>query len=196
MQEENNDLQESPIVVEGDSVQEKAGEALSEPRASSSHQDGAAVARKITGWTRFVAGVPAIGLFICSVVMAVATFVDMIGETIACVTEGAPLTTLATDYIEFADIFLLAVVLYIMALGLFTLFVTDKVPLPEWLEFHDFDDLKERLVSVLCVMLGVTFLGIVMKGQSGLDLLWLGLSMATVIVALTLFVRLIIKGGE
>ncbi len=155
-----------------------------------------AVARKMTGWTRFIAGVPAVGLFISAVVMAVATFIEMVGRTIEAIVEEGSVVHLATEYIEYADMFLLAVVLYIMALGLFTLFVTDKIPLPTWLEFHDFDDLKERLVSVLCVMLGVTFLGVVMEGKMDLDLLWMGLAISVVIAALTLFVRLVIKGDH
>lgn len=45
-------------------------------------------------------------------------------------------------------------------------------------------------------MLGVMFLGVVMKGASGVDLLWLGLGTSIIIVALTLFVKLVIKGKE
>lgn len=152
--------------------------------------------RKITGWTRFIAGVPAAGLFVASIVLAVSTFVNMCGVTLECFAEGLTIQQMATEYIEFADIFLLAVVLYMMALGLFTLFVTDKIPLPAWLKFHDFDDLKERLVSVICVMLGVAFLGVVMKGETGINLLWLGLGTAAIVFALTMFVKHVIKGEE
>jgi uncharacterized membrane protein YqhA len=156
----------------------------------------AEAARKVTGWTRFIATVPAVGLFLGAIALAVATLVETvisIGEFYA---GGVKLTGLAVEFVEYADIFLLAVVLYIMALGLFTLFVSDKIPLPLWLEFHDFDDLKERLVSVICVMLGVSFLGVVLEGATGIDLLWLGLATAVVIGALTLFVKHVIKGEE
>jgi len=151
---------------------------------------------RYTGWTRFIAGVPACGLFICSLVLSLRTFVDAVYSCIEAFSEPVSLLDLATDFIEYADIFLLAVVLYIMALGLFTLFVSEKVPLPSWLEFHDFDDLKERLVSVICVMLGVYFLGAVLKGASGLDLLWLGIGTALVVAAMTAFVHLVIKEHE
>ncbi len=150
-------------------------------------------ARKITGWTRFIAGLPAVGLFLSAIVMAVVTFLNMIEKTFEFIIEAGSPLTLATEYIEYADIFLLAVVLYIMALGLFTLFVTDKIPLPGWLKFNDFDDLKERLVSVICVMLGVSFLGSVMQGASGIDLLWLSIATAVVVLAMTIFVKFVIK---
>jgi uncharacterized membrane protein YqhA len=140
-----------------------------------------------------MAGVPACGLFICSFILAIRTFADAVHSCIEAFSAHVSLLDLATDFIEYADVFLLAVVLYIMALGLFTLFVSDKVPLPSWLEFHDFDDLKERLVSVICVMLGVYFLGAVLKGATGLDLLWLGIGTSIVVAAMTAFVHLVIK---
>lgn len=151
---------------------------------------------RYTGWTRFMASVPACGLFICAFALSLRTFADAVYSCIETFSGQVSLLDLATDFIEYADIFLLAVVLYIMALGLFTLFVSDKVPLPSWLEFHDFDDLKERLVSVICVMLGVYFLGAVLKGASGLDLLWLGIGTAIVVAAMTAFVHLVIREHE
>ncbi len=185
-------LETSQAAEKSDSAVEQANA----PRKKFIDEKKRVFAHRLTGWTRFIAGVPAIGLFITSVVLAVATFIDMVAVTIECVTESATLQTLATQYIEFADIFLLAVVLYIMALGLFTLFVTDEIPLPKWLSFHDFDDLKERLVSVICVMLGVYFLGEVMKGADPRDLLLLGISASIVVMAMTFFVKHVIKGGH
>ncbi len=146
-------------------------------------------ARRMTSHTRFVASVPAVGLFIAAVALSIVTFIDvisMVGE----IFEGSyDLTQLSVECIEFADSFLLAVALYILSLGLIRLFVSDKIPLPAWLEFHDFDDLKERLASVICIMLGVYFLGHTLNGQIGIDTLWLGLGAAAVIFALAFFVR-------
>jgi uncharacterized membrane protein YqhA len=76
------------------------------------------------------------------------------------------------------------------------LFVTDKIPLPKWLEFHDLDDLKERLISVIVVMLGVYFLGVVLSGRGGLDLVWLGVGICLVIGALTFFTSAVFKHRE
>lgn len=157
---------------------------------------GAEALRKVTGWTRVIATIPAVGLFIAAIALAVATIIQTVESTYAYFVYNEKLTELAVQYVEYADVFLLAVVLYIMALGLFTLFVSERIPLPRWLEFHDFDDLKERLVSVICVMLGVSFLGVVLEGASGIDLLWLGIATAVVVAAMTLFVKMVIKGSE
>ena len=150
-------------------------------------------AKMAISWTRAVAGVPAFGLFCCSVAMIIHTTIAVVEEIVHSFTHAVGLVELAIELVEFTDMYLLAVALYIVALGLVTLFITDRIPLPAWLSFHDFDDLKERLVSVIIVMLGVFFLGEVLKGASGLDLIWLAASIALIIGALTMFVKLVFK---
>jgi uncharacterized membrane protein YqhA len=81
----------------------------------------------------------------------------------------------------------LATVLYIIALGLYALFVDDRLPLPAWLEIHDLDDLKEKLISVVIVVLGVLFLEQVVAWDGGRDLLGFGAAIALVVAALTYF---------
>ncbi|WP_261428922.1 YqhA family protein [Berryella wangjianweii] len=151
-------------------------------------------ARRITSWTRMVAIVPSIGLLILGFALSVKTLMAAIDVTIDGVVLGHDsILGVAARYIEYADLFLLSVALYLMSLGLFTLFVSDRIPLPKWLRFSDFDDLKERLISVICVMIGVFFLGRVLEASiSGIDLLWLGLASSVVICALTVFVKLVI----
>lgn len=145
--------------------------------------------RRMTSHSRFIAGVPAAGLFIAAVAVSLATIINVCEAVVELFTQQIDLNEIAIECIEYADLFLLAVALYILSLGLICLFVTDKIPLPSWLEFHDFDDLKERLASVICIMLGVYFLGYVLEGHAGIEVLWLGLGSAAVIVALGFFVR-------
>ena len=154
------------------------------------------LARQITGRTRFIASVPALGLLIAAVALALGTLIALVLSTCAYIVGEIDLHEVAVDYVEYADTFLLAVALYILSIGLISLFITDKVPLPQWLEFHDFDDLKERLVSVIVVMIGVNFLGYVLKDGVGIDTLWLGLGCSAIIIALTLFMKNIFKSGE
>lgn len=146
-------------------------------------------ARRMTSHSRFIASVPAVGLFIAAVALSIVTFVDVISMVGEIFGGEYDLAHLGVECIEFADSFLLAVALYILSLGLICLFVSDKIPLPAWLEFHDFDDLKERLASVICIMLGVYFLGHTLNGETGIDTLWLGLGAAAIIFALAYFVR-------
>jgi uncharacterized membrane protein YqhA len=95
--------------------------------------------------------------------------------------------TLLVDVIEIVDIFLLATVLYIIGLGLYELFIDDSVPVPRWLEIHDLDDLKDKLVGVVVVVIGVGFLGQFVSWDGQANLLIPGGAAAVMIAALTYF---------
>ncbi len=82
------------------------------------------------------------------------------------------------------DIFLLATVVYIIALGLYELFIDESLNLPRWLEVHTLDDLKSRLLGVIVVLLPVTFLGKLVEWKQGQDILWLGLAVGAVLIAI------------
>lgn len=90
-------------------------------------------------------------------------------------------------FIELTDVFLLATVLYVIAVGLFELFVDDRLDLPTWLEIHDLNDLKDKLIGVIVVVLGVLFLGQVVTWDGQRDLMGYGVGIALVIAALTWF---------
>ncbi len=131
---------------------------------------------------------PVVGLFIAAIVLVAVASVDGFLVVFETLKGNADIKEITVDFIEIADVYLLAIVLYIMALGLFELFIDDSLPLPEWLEFHHLDDLKEKLVSVVIVVLGVFFLGKVIKGSDFLELMYLGVGISAMIASLTYFV--------
>jgi uncharacterized membrane protein YqhA len=94
---------------------------------------------------------------------------------------------LVLSFVEVIDLFLLATVFYIVALGLYELFIDDQIRFPEWLEIHSLDDLKNRLTSVVVVLLSVLFLGRVVQWDGTNNILPFGLSIALVIASLTYF---------
>jgi uncharacterized membrane protein YqhA len=110
---------------------------------------------------------------------------------------GAPSDTKAAlvDVVEIADTFLLGIVVYIIALGIFSLFIEDRVPLPSWLEFHSLEDLKEKLVGVVVVVLTVFFLGKVIEAKPGeyQMVMYLGLGVAAIVGAVGYFVKSALK---
>jgi uncharacterized membrane protein YqhA len=99
--------------------------------------------------------------------------------------KGVKGLTLA--FIEVTDLFLLGTVLYVIAIGLFELFVDDRLELPNWLEIRNLDDLKQKLIGVMIVVMGVVFLGQVVTWDGQRDLLGYGGGIAVVIAALTYF---------
>ncbi len=91
--------------------------------------------------------------------------------------------------IEVIDLFLVATVAYIVSLGLYELFVDERLDLPPWLQIHSLDDLKNKLVGVLVVVIAITFLGYIATWKGGdWSPLVLGGGAALIIAALTLFV--------
>jgi uncharacterized membrane protein YqhA len=91
--------------------------------------------------------------------------------------------------IEVTDVFLQGTALYVVGIGLFELFIDDRLDLPGWLQIHDLNDLKEKLVGVLIVVMAVPFLGQVVIWEGERNLLSYGAAIALVIGALTWFIR-------
>jgi uncharacterized membrane protein YqhA len=138
-----------------------------------------------------------------SLVAALALFAYGVAETIAVVidtiakaevsSKGAK--TLALAFIEIVDLFLLGTVLLMIAVGLYELFIDSNLQLPDWLQIRTFDDLKNKLVGVVIVVLAVLFLGLVVSWDGERDLLRIGAAIAMVIAALTYFLSTA-KGGK
>lgn len=158
--------------------------AIENPPSEREHRLG----MRVVAWTRFVVIAPVVGLFVAAIVLVAIASVDGFVIVLQTLKGNADMKQITVDFIEIADVYLLAIVLYIMALGLFELFIDDSLPLPEWLEFHHLDDLKEKLVSVVIVVLGVFFLGKVIKGTDLLQLMYLGVGISAMIASLTYFV--------
>ena len=150
----------------------------------------------IIGGTRLFAIIPCIGLLAAAVALMIVTLISTVQVTIEAIEDTIELQDLMVEYIEFADFFLLAIVLYIMSVGLYSLFIDDSIPMPEWLEIHNLEDLKEKLIGVIVVVMGVYFLGKLIHNTDATDLLCLGVGIAAVVLALGYFARFVIIGDE
>jgi len=137
--------------------------------------------------------IPVAGLFFGALTLVVMAGIEVFKTIVLAFTGELEKKVAVLDFIELADIFLLATVLYIMALGLFELFIDDRLPLPHWLEIHTLDDLKEKLVGVVVVVLAVSFLGAVIEAESARALMELGVGVAAVIASLSYFLGRISK---
>jgi uncharacterized membrane protein YqhA len=116
------------------------------------------------------------------VVLAVANFF----QTIVDPEKVVKLSVI--NLIEAVDLFLLGTAFYLIALGLYELFIDETVAVPHWLEIHDLDDLKTKLISIVVVVLGVQFLAQVLNGKAAPDLLPYGTAIGIVILALGYFI--------
>jgi len=96
---------------------------------------------------------------------------------------------LAVGLIEAVDIFLISIAVYMISLGLYSLFIDDSIPLPRWLEVHNLDDLKNNLISLVIVVLAVLFLREALAWEEGYDILAFGAGIASIIVVLSYYLK-------
>jgi uncharacterized membrane protein YqhA len=154
--------------------------------------------RQILAASRYLVLIPVICIFIAATVLliygAIETF-EVITSVFGSEVSSKGAKSLLLSFIELVDLFLLSTVFYVIAVGLYELFIDDKIPMPEWLVIHDLDDLKQNLISVVIVVLGVLFLGQVISWDGQRDLLPLGAAIALIIGTLTYFLSLKKKGS-
>lgn len=93
------------------------------------------------------------------------------------------LKDVAVAFIKLLDLFLLGTVLYIVAMGLYELFIDPHVPMPAWLHISSIAVLKEKLLNVVAVLLVVSFLGVATEWKGGTDILFYGAAIGIVVAA-------------
>lgn len=95
----------------------------------------------------------------------------------------------AVRVVESVDVFLIAIAVYIISIGLYALFVDDRVKLPSWLKLTNLEDLKAHLLSVVIAVLAVLFLSEAVAWEGEKDILGFGLAIAAIIASLALFLK-------
>ena len=143
-----------------------------------------ASSRYVVSVTIFVAYFAVLSLLLYEAVVVVDTLLETFRSGVISAKTGK---TLAVGMIEAIDVVLIAMVVYIICLGLYKLFVDSSLPIPSWLVLNTLDDLKNQLVSVLIAVFAILFLREAVARSSELDLFSLGLSLAAVIAALTFY---------
>jgi uncharacterized membrane protein YqhA len=99
------------------------------------------------------------------------------------------------------DLFLIGATLLISAVGFYELFVREirfesSPRVPAWLQMNDLNDLKGRVIAMVVLVASVSFVEVVVDAPTGRQALQLGLGIASVIIALTIFLRLGGHGSE
>jgi uncharacterized membrane protein YqhA len=140
--------------------------------------------------SRYFASFAVLGTFLAAITLYIygtLVVVQLIWQTLEeyrISVDGAK--HLQVVFIEMTDVFLLGTVLFIVAFGLYQLFIQPELAVPPWLKIRSLDQLTERLIEVVGVLLSVTFLAEAVEGGVGENLLEFGVSVAIVIAALSL----------
>lgn len=149
---------------------------------------------QLIGASRYVIILAVIGSMIAALTILLYGFAELVQLVFATLEAGevsrSGAKALALEMIEIVDLFLLGTVFLIIGVGLYELFIDSNVRLPSWLLIKTLDDLKNKLIGVVIVVLGVLFLGQVVGWDGERDLLGYGAGTALVIAALTYFLGL------
>jgi uncharacterized membrane protein YqhA len=147
--------------------------------------------RRILASSRYIMLIPVIGTFLGSVALTLYEVIVLFSNTVDTARNGS-LTTksvkiFAVGIVEAVDVFLIAIAVYIISIGLYSLFIDDKLPMPKWLEVNNLEDLKGNLVSVVIAVLAVLFLREAVAWDGSREIAPFGAALALMIAALTLF---------
>ncbi len=143
--------------------------------------------RRILAGSRYLIIIAVLATFLAAVALLVyggLTVLHVIYEMFASKFTTTEAKHFSVEFIEIIDLLLLGTVLYIVSLGLYELFIDERIVTPHWLVITDLDDLKGKLLGVIIVLLAVTFLGDVVTWDGSQSILWLGLATGLVLLAL------------
>lgn len=155
----------------------------SESSSPSSRKSGAVfgLSRLIVALGVFSAAVFSLTLFVVATVQAYFS----ITHALTTLGEGSAAKHLMIAAVEQTDLLLVALALLIISTGMYSLFVSPTQVLPSPLRVYSFDDLKQKLIGIVVVAMGVNFFSVALEWKGGSDLLVYGLALAVVILAVS-----------
>ncbi|HVG98917.1 MAG TPA: YqhA family protein [Chloroflexota bacterium] len=156
------------------------------------------VVRRILASSRYFIVVAVLGSFAASATALVFGGLATVGVILQAFGGGdllqkGAVKVLQAELVTIIDLFLLGTVIYIIAVGLYELFVDPGLPMPGWLRITTLDDLKERLLGVVAVLLAVTFLGSAVTWDGSTDILAFGLAIGAVMGVVSLTITLMAR---
>lgn len=147
--------------------------------------------RQVLSSSRYIMVIPVIGTFLGFLALIIYEMIVLAAAVIETIHTASISTkavkVFAVGVVEAVDVFLIAIAVYIISVGLYSLFIDDKLNLPKWMEVHNLDDLKANLVSVVIAVLAVLFLREAVAWDGGRDIAAFGGALALVVAALTFF---------
>jgi len=141
---------------------------------------------------RYILMIPVVGCVFLSALTVILGSVRIVVDTTNFLANGdfsgKAAKKMSLGVIESIDLFLIATVSYITAVGLYKLFIADKeVHLPIKLTINSLKNLEDKIIGVIVAALAVAFLGHAAGPDEPSELLAYGGGIAVVIIALALF---------
>ncbi len=129
--------------------------------------------------------VPALTLYVGAVVLGLFGTVLAVETAVKAfrTPDGRDMTVLGPNVFSVIDVYLLAMVLYLFAIGLYSLFV-HELEVPEWLKIRTVDELKAKLASVVVLFVAIAYVKVLVDWRNPQETLLFGVSTVLLMFAL------------
>ena len=111
----------------------------------------------------------------------------MIRTIINAAVNGTKLKLTIVEVLTAVDAILLGTVLLVIGYGLYELFIDEDLEVPVWLQVHDLDDLKSKLIGVVVALIAVIFVGVFVDTNRAEDVISFGVGAGALVTGLALF---------
>jgi uncharacterized membrane protein YqhA len=142
---------------------------------------------RILAATRYAVLIPAIASILGALLLMFQGSVEMVRVVIDVLSNGTKLKLTTVEILTAVDGILLGTVLLVIGYGLYELFIDDDLEVPPWLEVHDLDDLKSKLIGVIVAIIAVIFVGIFVDTNRADDVIAYGVGAGALVVGLAFF---------
>ena len=142
---------------------------------------------RILAATRYIAIIPAIAAILGAILLMVQGSVAMMQVIIDVISEGTKLKITIVEVLTAVDAILLGTVLLVIGYGLYELFIDENLEVPVWLQVHDLDDLKSKLIGVVVAIISVIFVGVYVDANRASDVISYGVGAGALVVGLAIF---------
>jgi len=142
---------------------------------------------RILAATRYAVLIPAIASILGALLLMFQGSIEMVRVVIDVLSNGTKLKLTTVEILTAVDGILLGTVLLVIGYGLYELFIDDDLEVPPWLEVHDLDDLKSKLIGVIVAIVAVIFVGIFVDTNRADDVIAYGVGAGALVVGLAFF---------
>ncbi|MFM8331529.1 MAG: YqhA family protein [Candidatus Methylumidiphilus sp.] len=157
--------------------------------------------RKILEYSRYMLVLPVIGSLLLMFSVVITGLGTLLVQELALLQQGGfsarTAKELTITVIQTIDMFLVGAISYIVAVGIYKLFISqEESQILKRVKIEKLADLENKIIGILVVALAVGFLGKAEEAADKLALLQGGAAIALVIGALCLFLKSSAKGEE
>lgn len=150
--------------------------------------------RKLLESSRYLLVLPVVGSLLLSFAVAVFGFGLTVSQGWAFLTSGEfagkSAKQLTLTVIQSVDMFLVGAIGYIVAVGIYKLFISqDEVRLLKRIKIEKLADLENKIIGVVVMALAIGFLGKAEEAVDARELFYGAAGVGVVIVALCLFLK-------